>query len=109
MLATLAITMLAGFHNYVYGASLLLVPAAAFHVRPSGPRIVAHAMRWGTLLPTVLFLATQDVILATIGVTIALLVILVATTFDERPAHFRPLRSLWPAARASAPAGVPAA
>jgi len=83
LLSTMIVTLLAGFHQYVYSATLLLVPAAATLATSRPPPIVPKALRVGLYLPALLFFATGNVVTATSCLIWLMLAVLIALTGDE--------------------------
>lgn len=82
LLCTMIVTLLAGFHQYVYGASLLLVPAAET-LASSPPPIVSKALRVGLYLPALLFFATGNVVAAANCLIWLMLAVLLVIAHDE--------------------------
>ncbi len=83
LLGTMIVTLLAGFHQYVYSATLLLVPAAETLASSRPPPIVPKALHVGLYLPAILFFATGNVVTAANCIIWLMLAVLIALTGDE--------------------------
>jgi hypothetical protein len=101
LLATMLVTMLAGFHNHAHGATLLVAPALAVLAgRAAGP-VLGALLFLAVLLPNAVFFATLNGVWATsslVGLMAAALAALLAS--EVRPAAERVSRSV-----TQAPAG----
>jgi hypothetical protein len=97
MLATMCVTLLAGFHGHLHGAVLLLVPGVAVAAYGNGPRFVQLAMRVLLFVPLFYFAKTTS--MHTVGlffvlVMAASLVHIVNAELSLHPSHRSSRRTL---------------
>jgi hypothetical protein len=95
MLATMLVTMLAGFHNHAHGAALLLVPGMVLAAQGGGPRALRTILRAGVYVPSIVFCLSADAALTALVLGVLLLAALAVIVAGEYRGR-RPIPGAWP-------------